>query len=172
MNDETVFSDVPEEMAIKWHEKGAERLHMVDLDGAVQGKPINRDAIKRIVDAIPIPVELGGGIRDMATVEAYFDLGVHYLILGTVAYKDPDFVKSACRAFPDKIISTHVSDNDMILDHHQAVGEGKIDFKKVFKRLVEIGFKGTLNIELGKNEDRLLSKQRMIPMLKELGVPV
>ncbi len=104
MNDETVFSDVPEDMAVKWHEKGAERLHIVDLDGAIQGRPVNRDVIKRIVDAIPIPVELGGGIRDMATVEAYFNLGVHYLILGTVAYKDPEFVKSACRAFPDKII--------------------------------------------------------------------
>lgn len=104
MNDETVFSDVPEKMAVKWHEKGAERLHIVDLDGAVQGRPVNRDVIKRIVDAIPIPVELGGGIRDMVTLEAYFELGIHYLILGTSAYKDPDFAKSACRAFPGKII--------------------------------------------------------------------
>ncbi|MBW1900248.1 MAG: 1-(5-phosphoribosyl)-5-[(5-phosphoribosylamino)methylideneamino]imidazole-4-carboxamide isomerase [Deltaproteobacteria bacterium] len=104
MNDETVFSDVPEEMAIKWFGKGAERLHIVDLDGAVQGRPVNRDVIKRIVDSIPIPVELGGGIRDMATLEAYFDLGLHYLILGTVAYKDPEFAKNACSVFPGKII--------------------------------------------------------------------
>ena len=104
MSDETVFSDVPEEMAVKWFEKGAERLHIVDLDGAVQGRPVNRDVIKRIVDSIPIPVELGGGIRDMATLEAYFDLGLHYLILGTVACKDPEFAKSACSVFPGKII--------------------------------------------------------------------
>lgn len=104
MSDETVFSDVPEEMAVKWFEKGAERLHIVDLDGAVQGRPVNRDAIKRIVDSIPIPVELGGGIRDMATLEAYFDLGLHYLILGTVACKNPEFAKSACSVFPGKII--------------------------------------------------------------------
>lgn len=104
MSDETVFSDVPEEMAVKWYEKGAERLHIVDLDGAVQGRPVNRDAIKRIVEAIPVPVELGGGIRDLATLESYFDLGVRYLILGTVAYKDPDFVEKACKAFPGKII--------------------------------------------------------------------
>ena len=104
MNEETIFSDVPEEMAVKWYEKGAERLHMVDLDGAVQGRPVNREAIKRIVDAIPIPVELGGGIRDMATLEAYFDLGVHYLILGTVAYKDPEFARRACREYPGRII--------------------------------------------------------------------
>jgi phosphoribosylformimino-5-aminoimidazole carboxamide ribotide isomerase len=104
MSDETVFSDVPEEMAVKWYKKGAERLHIVDLDGAVQGRPANRDVIKRIVDSIPIPVELGGGIRDMATLEAYFDLGLHYLILGTVACKDPEFAKSACSVFPGKII--------------------------------------------------------------------
>lgn len=104
MSDETVFSDVPEEMAVKWFKKGAERLHIVDLDGAVQGRPVNRDVIKRIVDSIPIPVELGGGIRDMATLEAYFDLGLHYLILGTAACKDPEFTKSACSVFPGKII--------------------------------------------------------------------
>ena len=104
MSDETVFSDVPEEMAVKWYEKGAERLHIVDLDGAVQGKPVNRDAIRRIVEAIPVPVELGGGIRDLATLEAYFELGVRYLILGTVAYKDPGFAESACKAFPGRII--------------------------------------------------------------------
>ena len=84
----------------------------------------------------------------------------------------PEGAEAFIKAFPDKIISTHVSDNDLILDHHQAVGEGKIDFPKVFKQLKEIGFGGTLNIELGKNEDRILSKQRMEPMLKELGVPV
>jgi len=104
MTDETVFSDVPEEMAVKWLQMGAERLHLVDLDGAVQGRPVNRQVIKRIVDALPIPVELGGGIRDMATLDAYFDLGVQYLILGTVAYKDPEFVENACRTYPGKII--------------------------------------------------------------------
>jgi phosphoribosylformimino-5-aminoimidazole carboxamide ribotide isomerase len=104
MSEETVFSDVPEEMAVKWFENGAERLHIVDLDGAVQGRPVNRDVIKRIVHAVPIPVELGGGIRDMAALEAYFSLGLRYLILGTVAYKDPEFARRACRAFPGKII--------------------------------------------------------------------
>lgn len=104
MSDETVFSDVPEEMAMKWYEKGAERLHIVDLDGAVQGKPVNLAPVKRIVEAIPIPVELGGGLRDLATLEAYFDLGVRYLILGTVAFKDPDFAERACKAFPGRII--------------------------------------------------------------------
>ena len=104
MSDETIFSDKPEEMAKRWFECGAERLHLVDLDGAVSGKPVNRETIRRIVEAVPIPVELGGGVRDMATLRVYFDLGLQYLILGTVAHKNPDFVKDACRSYPGRII--------------------------------------------------------------------
>ena len=104
MSDETVFSDVPEEMALKWFGQGAERLHLVDLDGAIKGEPINREVIRRIVDAVPIPVELGGGIRDMVTLEAYFELGLQFLILGTTAHKDPEFAKRACNEFPGRII--------------------------------------------------------------------
>lgn len=104
MSDETIFSDKPEEMAIRWFECGAKRLHLVDLDGAVSGKPVNRETISRIVESVPIPVELGGGVRDMVTLRAYFDLGLQYVILGTVAHKDPDFVKEACRLYPGQII--------------------------------------------------------------------
>jgi len=104
MSEETVFSDVPEEMAQRWHACGARRLHLVDLDGAVQGKPANREVIQRIVSAVPIPVELGGGVRDMGVLESYLELGLRYVILGTAACKDPEFVRRACRAFPDQII--------------------------------------------------------------------
>ena len=104
MWDETVFSDAPEEMAVKWYECGARRLHLVDLDGAVQGRPVNREVIRRIVSSVPIPVELGGGVRDMSVAEAYFSLGIEFLILGTVAHKDPEFVHRACRKFPGQII--------------------------------------------------------------------
>jgi phosphoribosylformimino-5-aminoimidazole carboxamide ribotide isomerase len=104
MADETVFSDVPEEMALKWLGLGAERLHLVDLDGAVSGRPVNSDAISRILKAVTIPVQLGGGVRDMSTLEAYMDLGIGYVILGTVAHKDPEFVKEACARFPGRII--------------------------------------------------------------------
>ena len=104
MTDETIFSDAPEEMAVKWFEQGAERLHLVDLDGAVQGRPVNQEVIKRIVSVIPIPVQLGGGVRDMSSLEAYFELGLHYIILGTAAHKDPEFVRQACNRFPGQII--------------------------------------------------------------------
>lgn len=104
MSKETVYSEVPEEMAVKWFEQGAERLHLVDLDGAVKGEPINKEVIRKITKAIPIPVQLGGGIRNMETIEAYFELGISQIILGTVAYKDPEFVALACKKFPNKII--------------------------------------------------------------------
>ena len=104
MSKETVYSSNPEEMAFKWFEKGAERLHLVDLDGAVGGKPFNRAAIKNIVEAVPIPVQLGGGIRDIRTAGSYLDLGIQQVILGTVAYKNPEFVTLACKTFPGQII--------------------------------------------------------------------
>lgn len=104
MAEETVFSEVPHEMAVRWHEEGAERLHVVDLDGAVQGEPVNKEVVRRIVDSVPIPVELGGGIRDMDMLRAYLDLGLQFLILGTVVHTDPDFVNAACSEFPGRII--------------------------------------------------------------------
>jgi len=114
MSDETVFSDAPEEMAIRWHECGAQRLHLVDLDGAVQGKPVNKEVIKRIINSVPIPIELGGGVREMSVLEAYFSLGLQFLILGTVANKDPEFVSNACRAFPGQIILGIDAKNDRV----------------------------------------------------------
>lgn len=101
---ETVFSLHPEEMAERWVAAGAERLHLVDLDGAVGGRPVNRDAIRRVVTRASVPVELGGGIRTLDTLKRYLDLGIAYAILGTAAQKDPDFVETACSDFPGKII--------------------------------------------------------------------
>ncbi len=104
MSDETIFSNAPEDMAVRWFEQGAKRLHLVDLDGAFQGKPVNKTAIEKIIRAVPVPIQLGGGIRDMDTIKAYFDLGLHYLILGTVAHKDPKLVEEACDKFPGQIL--------------------------------------------------------------------
>jgi phosphoribosylformimino-5-aminoimidazole carboxamide ribotide isomerase len=104
MEDETVFSDEPYRMALHWWQSGAQRLHVVDLDGAVGGKPTNRDEIARIVDSVPIPIQLGGGIRDFPALEAYFDLGVQFAILGTAVYEDPAFVMESCRRYPGRII--------------------------------------------------------------------
>ena len=105
MDDTTVFSNNPTEIASKWVEEGARRLHLVDLNGAFEGKPINEDCIKEIIRTFPkLPVQIGGGIRDLKTASAYIDAGISYLIIGTMAVKNPDFVKELCLEFPSKII--------------------------------------------------------------------
>lgn len=106
MDDATVFSDDPVEMAIRWADLGARRLHLVDLNGAVAGKPRNESVIKAIVNAMgeEVPVQIGGGIRDLDTIERYLDAGVSYAIIGTAAVKNPGFLQDACGAFPGQII--------------------------------------------------------------------
>jgi phosphoribosylformimino-5-aminoimidazole carboxamide ribotide isomerase len=104
MSDETVYSDFPEEVAARWYSKGAERIHIVDLDGAVKGRPVNSDTIKKIVKAVQVPTQLGGGIRDLDTIKSYLDLGITQVILGTVAYKNPELVTDACNLFLGRII--------------------------------------------------------------------
>lgn len=106
MDDATVFSDDPVDMAIRWADLGAKRLHLVDLNGAVAGKPRNESVIKAIVTAMgeEVPVQIGGGIRDLDTIERYLDAGVSYAIIGTAAVKNPGFLQDACGAFPGQII--------------------------------------------------------------------
>jgi phosphoribosylformimino-5-aminoimidazole carboxamide ribotide isomerase len=105
MEDDTVFSDNPLEMANRWVEEGARRLHLVDLNGAFVGEPVNGAAIASIANAYPeMPIQVGGGIRDEATIEAYLEAGVSYCIIGTQAVKEPAFVSRACKAFPNHVI--------------------------------------------------------------------
>src|SRR5690606_4280207 len=94
MNDATVFSEDPGAMARQWLDQGARRLHVVDLNGAAAGKPKNQAAIRAIVKAVgaELPVQLGGGIRDLDTIEAYIDAGISYIIIGTAAVKTPGFL--------------------------------------------------------------------------------
>jgi phosphoribosylformimino-5-aminoimidazole carboxamide ribotide isomerase len=104
MNQETVFSEDPLKTAFQWEAKGAKKIHLVDLDGAVQGAPVNKDLIKRIAEKLAIPVELGGGIRSMDHMQEYFDMGVADIIMGSAAYRNPDLIKVACARFPGRII--------------------------------------------------------------------
>ena len=105
MNDSTVFSDNPCEMAAKWVKEGARRLHLVDLNGAFEGKPINADCVNEITKTFPdLPVQIGGGIRDLNIANTYIEAGISYLIIGTMAVTNPEFVSELCREFPGKII--------------------------------------------------------------------
>lgn len=103
-NQETVFSDKPEEMAEKWQAEGAEFLHLVDLDGALAGKSQNLATVKKIIAAVNIPVELGGGIRTMENIDEVLALGVKRVILGSVAVKNPELVKEACAKYGERIV--------------------------------------------------------------------
>lgn len=105
MDDSTVFSDDPVAMATKWVEAGCRRLHLVDLNGAFAGTPVNGEVVTAIAKAYPkLPIQIGGGIRSAQTIEHYIKAGVEYVIIGTKAVKEPEFVTEMCREFPGHII--------------------------------------------------------------------
>jgi phosphoribosylformimino-5-aminoimidazole carboxamide ribotide isomerase len=104
MDAETVFSDNPAAMAQKWQNCGAELIHVVDLDGAVEKSPKNLNAIGDIVKNVSVPIQVGGGIRNMETIDMYLDLGVGRVIIGTEAIRNPQLIMDACRKYPDRII--------------------------------------------------------------------
>jgi len=104
MDRETVYSEDPVQMAKHWEAKGAERLHVVDLNGAVTGRPIHRALIKDIIGSVHIPIEIGGGIRDLDTIKDYCSSGARWVVLGTVALKNPQLLEGACASFPGQVI--------------------------------------------------------------------
>ena len=105
MEDSTIFSDDPVDVAGRWFDAGARRLHLVDLNGAFEGEPVNGEIVRQIAQRFPnFPIQIGGGIRTLETIEAYLKAGVNYVIIGTKAVKEPEFVEEACKEFPDHII--------------------------------------------------------------------
>lgn len=105
MEDSTVYGDDPVAMASQWRDQGCRRLHLVDLNGAFAGNPVNGDIVRAIADEHnDLPIQIGGGIRSLETIEFYLNAGVTYCIIGTQAVRDPDFVKDACARFPGHII--------------------------------------------------------------------
>ncbi len=129
MSDETVYNDDPVEMATKWVEIGAKRLHIIDLDGAVSGRPVNADIIHDIAEEHPdIEIQAGGGIRDEDTIQTYLDVGVNYVIIGTRAVTTPHFVSDICLEFPSHVIVGLDAKNGKLatngwskLSHHDVV---------------------------------------------------
>ena len=104
MDDVTVFSDDPVTVARRWADEGAERLHVVDLDGAIKGQPVNLKVVEQIAAAVKIPVQIGGGVRDEETVQRYLNAGVAYIIIGTKAVNTPHFLRDLCIEYPRHII--------------------------------------------------------------------
>uniref|UniRef100_Q6SFV1 1-(5-phosphoribosyl)-5-[(5-phosphoribosylamino)methylideneamino] imidazole-4-carboxamide isomerase n=1 Tax=uncultured marine bacterium 578 TaxID=257399 RepID=Q6SFV1_9BACT len=115
MEDSTVFSDDPREMATKWVSGGARRLHLVDLNGAFEGKPVNAECVNEITKTFPnLPVQIGGGIRDIKIANTYIEAGVSYLIIGTMAVTHPEFISELCREFPGRIIVGLDANNGLV----------------------------------------------------------
>ena len=152
LNDATVFSDDPGAMAKQWLDKGANRLHLVDLNGAFAGKPKNAEAIKSILAAVDdeIPVQIGGGIRDMDTIEAYLDMGLEYVIIGTAAVKDPLFLQDACSVFQGHIIvGLDAKDGKIATDGWSKIT--KHDVITTAKRYQDFGVESIIYTDIGRD---------------------
>lgn len=137
MDDDTVFSDDPVDMATRWVKEGCRRLHLVDLNGAFAGEPVNGQAITDIAAKYPdLPIQVGGGIRDEQTIEAYLKAGVTYVIIGTQAVKDPAFVARACKAFPGHVIvGLDAKDGMVAIDGWATVTEHNVaDMSRQFEQ--------------------------------------
>ena len=136
MDDVTIFSDRPVDAAKRWVDAGAKRLHIVDLNGAQAGKPVNASAIQEILISFPdMPIQLGGGIRDEETIQAYLDMGVRYVILGTKAVNVPHFVSDVCTEFPGHIIvGLDAKDGKVAIDGWSKLsGHDVVDLAKKFQ---------------------------------------
>jgi len=152
MQSATVFSEDPAAMAQHWLEQGAKRLHLVDLNGAFSGKPKNEQAIREIVSVIgeEIPVQLGGGIRDLDTIERYLDDGLSYIIIGTAAVKNPGFMRDACSAFGGHIIvGLDAKDGKVATDGwSKLTGHEVADLAKKFE---DYGVEGIVYTDIGRD---------------------
>jgi phosphoribosylformimino-5-aminoimidazole carboxamide ribotide isomerase len=170
----TVFSEDPAAMAQHWLEQGAKRLHLVDLNGAVAGKPRNELAIREVVSVISeeIPVQLGGGIRDLDTIERYLDDGITYVIIGTAAVKNPGFLHDACYAFPGHIIvGLDAREGKVATDGwSKMTGHDVVDLAKKFE---DYGVEAIVYTDIGR--DGMLTGinvEATVKLARELKIPV
>ena len=174
MEKSTIFSENPAEMARKWVNLGAQRLHLVDLDGAFAGKPVNESAIKSIVSEVgaDIPIQLGGGIRNLDTVEKFINSGVDSVIIGTAAVTHPGFLHEACFAFPGQIVvGLDAKDGDVAINGWaKLTGHNVIELAQKFE---EYGVESIIYTDIGR--DGMLSGVNIEATVKlsvSLKIPV
>ena len=174
MSESTTFGEDPAAMARRWVDAGARRLHLVDLNGAFAGKPKNEEAIKAIVAAVgeDVPVQLGGGIRDLDTVERYIDDGISYVIIGTAAVKTPGFLHDACYAFPGHVmVALDAREGKVAVDGwSKMTGHDVIDLAKKFQ---DYGVEAVIYTDIGR--DGMLTGVNVkatVELARALTVPV
>lgn len=173
MDDSTVFSDNPVDMAAKWVEAGCRRLHLVDLNGAFAGTPVNGEIVQAIAKAYPdLPIQIGGGIRSAETIEAYLKAGVSYVIIGTKAVKEPDFVTEMCQQFPGHIIvGLDAQDGFVATDGWAEVSEVKaVDLAKRFRN---DGVESIVYTDIARDGMMQgVNVEATVSLAKEGGIPV
>ena len=174
MSVSTSFGDDPAAMARRWVEAGARRLHLVDLNGAFAGKPVNESAVKAIIKEVNgrIPIQLGGGIRDLDTIERYLDDGLSYIIIGTAAVKSPGFLKDACTAFGGHIIvGLDAKDGKVATDGwSKLTGHEVVDLALKFQ---DYGVEGVIYTDIGR--DGMLTGINIdatVKLAQALSIPV
>ena len=174
MEDATVFSDNPVEVARLWRDQGARRLHLVDVNGAFAGKPKNLGVIRSILKEVAddLPVQLGGGIRDLDTIELYLDAGLSYVIIGTAAVKTPGFLRDACDAFPGQVIvGLDAKDGSVAIDGWaRLTGQNVIDLACRFQ---DYGAAEVIYTDIGR--DGMLSGvnvEATVKLAQALSIPV
>ncbi|QTN22362.1 1-(5-phosphoribosyl)-5-[(5-phosphoribosylamino)methylideneamino]imidazole-4-carboxamide isomerase [Rhizobacter sp. AJA081-3] len=174
MSDSTTFGEDPAAMARRWVDAGARRLHLVDLNGAFAGKPVNESAIKAILAEVgdEIPVQLGGGIRDLDTIERYLDDGLSFIIIGTAAVKNPGFLHDACSAFGGHIIvGLDAKDGKVATDGwSKLTGHEVVDLAQKFQ---DYGVEGVIYTDIGR--DGMLSGiniEATVKLARALTIPV
>ena len=174
MSQSTTFGEDPAAMARRWVQAGARRLHLVDLNGAFAGKPVNEPAIRAILAEVgdEIPVQLGGGIRDLDTVERYLDDGLAFVIIGTAAVKNPGFLHDACSAFGGHIIvGLDAKDGKVATDGwSKLTGHEVVDLAKKFE---DYGVEGVIYTDIGR--DGMLSGiniEATVKLAQALTIPV
>jgi phosphoribosylformimino-5-aminoimidazole carboxamide ribotide isomerase len=174
MQASTTFGEDPAAMAQRWLDAGARRLHLVDLNGAFAGKPVNEGAVKAILRVVgdKIPVQLGGGLRDLDTIERYLDDGLSYVIIGTAAVKNPGFLRDACTAFGGHIIvGLDAKDGKVATDGwSKLTGHEVIDLAKKFE---DYGVEGVIYTDIGR--DGMLTGiniEATVKLAQALTIPV
>ncbi len=173
MEDETIFSDDPVAMAAQWVEAGARRLHLVDLNGAFEGKPMNGDVVRAIAEAFPeLPIQIGGGIRDEETVQGYLDAGVQYVIIGTKAVNAPHFVNDLCMEFPGHIIvGLDAKEGKVAIDGWSKLS--KHDVIDMAKHFEEDGVEAIIYTDIGR--DGMMSGvnvEATVKLAQAISIPV
>ena len=148
---ETVYSDDPVEVALRWQEMGAARLHVVDLDGAAQGKPANLGVIESIARSLEAPIQMGGGIRDMAAVERAFGIGVKRVVIGTSAVSNPDLVESACKRLGSEALIVGVDTRDGLVATRGWRESTPVTAKDLILRMTALGVRRFIYTDISRD---------------------